>query len=187
MTKGLDRRAARTKRMLRGALTSLLHTKGYEQITVRDILDEANVGRSTFYSHCRGKEDLLRRGLRMLRSELSPSAAPKHTPGGGNGFTFSRKLLEHVAAHRRIYPSVARGRSRAVVFEELRSVALGLLRDELKDATLDPAMPRELTEELIVGTFMSLLTFWLEHDTEYGPAQVDALFQRFILQGAGLR
>jgi AcrR family transcriptional regulator len=59
----LDRRSARTKRALRGALTSLLRTKTYDQITVQDILNEADVGRSTFYSHCRGKEDLLRRGL----------------------------------------------------------------------------------------------------------------------------
>jgi Bacterial regulatory proteins, tetR family len=43
----MDRRAARTRRALHGALMSLILRKGYEAITVRDIIDEADVARST--------------------------------------------------------------------------------------------------------------------------------------------
>src|SRR5215203_5096896 len=43
-----DRRVRRTRQLLRSALLSLIIEKGYERITVQDILDRADVGRSTF-------------------------------------------------------------------------------------------------------------------------------------------
>jgi AcrR family transcriptional regulator len=50
---------------------SLTLRKGYEAITVQDIIDEADVGGSTFYAHYTGKEDLLRSGFQSLRTELT--------------------------------------------------------------------------------------------------------------------
>ncbi|MEM6707029.1 MAG: TetR/AcrR family transcriptional regulator, partial [Acidobacteriota bacterium] len=54
-----DRRVTRTKRLLRQALMELVREKDYARITVQDILDRADVGRSTFYTHYRDKDDLL--------------------------------------------------------------------------------------------------------------------------------
>jgi AcrR family transcriptional regulator len=187
MAEKVDRRVLRTKQALRGALTTLLRTRSYDQITVEDILNEANVGRSTFYSHCRGKEDLLRRGLQMLRTELGEPAKMPHTARPATGFAFSLKMLEHVAEHRKVFPSISRGRGREVVLQELRSVSLALLREELASAPPDSTIPRELTEELVIGAFMSLLVFWLEHNTRYTPAALDAQFQRFMSEGVGKR
>jgi len=47
----MDRRAVRTRRSLHRALMSLILRKDYEVVTVQDIVDEADVGRSTFYAH----------------------------------------------------------------------------------------------------------------------------------------
>jgi hypothetical protein len=46
-----DHRSARTTAMLQDALISLIRKKRYEAITIKDICDAANVGRSTFYAH----------------------------------------------------------------------------------------------------------------------------------------
>jgi AcrR family transcriptional regulator len=54
-----DRRSQRTKRILVEALASLIQEKRYELITVQNIIDRADVGRSTFYEHYRDKEDLM--------------------------------------------------------------------------------------------------------------------------------
>ena len=56
--------------MLQHALTSLILKKGYEAITIQDICDAANVGRSTFYAHYTSKDDLKRSGFEHLRKEL---------------------------------------------------------------------------------------------------------------------
>ncbi|MCB0097425.1 MAG: TetR/AcrR family transcriptional regulator, partial [Caldilineaceae bacterium] len=54
-----DRRIQKTRRALQDALLTLIVERRYDKITVQDILDRANVGRSTFYAHYRDKDDLL--------------------------------------------------------------------------------------------------------------------------------
>ena len=66
----IDRRVARTRAMLQKAHISLILEKGYEAMTVEDICEAANVGRSTFYSHYTSKDDLRRSGLENLRRLL---------------------------------------------------------------------------------------------------------------------
>lgn len=46
-----DRRVRRSQRMLHEALRSLILEKGYDRVTVQDVIDRADVGRATFYAH----------------------------------------------------------------------------------------------------------------------------------------
>jgi AcrR family transcriptional regulator len=61
-----DRRVQRTRRLLHKAFMSLILEKKYESITVQEILDRADVGRSTFYMHFRDKDELLVSGFQYL-------------------------------------------------------------------------------------------------------------------------
>jgi len=73
-----DRRVQRTQQLLRAALLSLIEEKGFEALTLQEIIDRANVGRATFYAHFDRKEDLLVSGLDGLR--LALSSRHRHTP-----------------------------------------------------------------------------------------------------------
>src|SRR5690348_6127299 len=53
-----DARVLRTHGSLGDALVALMHEKPFDSITVQEVLDRAAVGRSTFYSHFRDKDDL---------------------------------------------------------------------------------------------------------------------------------
>ena len=55
----VDRRIQRTRQLLDDALIELILEKGYDKITVQNIVDQANAGRSTFYSHFLDKDDLM--------------------------------------------------------------------------------------------------------------------------------
>jgi AcrR family transcriptional regulator len=55
----VDRRVQKTKRLLSEALVALILEKGYAKVSIQDIIDRANVGRSTFYLHYENKEQLL--------------------------------------------------------------------------------------------------------------------------------
>src|SRR5262245_3678348 len=97
-----DRRVRRTRELLRNAFVSLVHEKGYDRITVQDILDRADVGRSTFYAHFRDKEDLLRSGFEDVHAALAAEkeAAERQS---GRDTPFLQPLLavfQHVEGYR---------------------------------------------------------------------------------------
>ena len=57
-TPKIDRRVRRTRDLLGDALVALMQEKPFETITVQHVLDRARIGRSTFYTHYRSKDDL---------------------------------------------------------------------------------------------------------------------------------
>ena len=56
----MERRRKKTRAAILAAFQELLACKRYENITVQDIIDAADVGRSTFYTHFETKDMLLR-------------------------------------------------------------------------------------------------------------------------------
>jgi AcrR family transcriptional regulator len=54
-----DPRIRRTRQLLHGALSTLMQTKGFDEISVQDITDAATVNRATFYDHYTDKFSLL--------------------------------------------------------------------------------------------------------------------------------
>jgi len=62
-SKKADRRTNRTRRSLSTALVDLVKEKRFDDITVQNVIDRADVGRSTFYSHFRDKDDLFQKKL----------------------------------------------------------------------------------------------------------------------------
>ena len=107
MTK-TDRRVQRTRELLQKALIELISERGYDAITIQDIVDRANVGRTTFYLHYSSKDELLISCHEAMVSEfhfgpfyslsrdelLSPEAPP--------GMTSAYRHLEDARA--RLYP-----------------------------------------------------------------------------------
>src|SRR5205823_6790715 len=74
-----DQRAQRTRQIIQGALFSLIQEKGFETLSVQDIVDHANVGRMTFYRHFDNMEDLLVSGFEGLRASLKERQDRKST------------------------------------------------------------------------------------------------------------
>jgi AcrR family transcriptional regulator len=188
MTDTMDRRAVRTRRSLHGALMSLILRKGYEGVTVQDIIDEADIGRSTFYAHYTGKEDLLRSGFEMLRVEMTrvQRAARAEAKGSQRGpLAFSLAMFQHIAGYADIYRALVGGRGGLVAVNEIRRVLSDMVKAELSGVRNDRGIAKELRLQFVVDTFLTVLTWWLERKPKLAPHEVDAMFRCLALDGIG--
>lgn len=185
--KRMDRRAARTRKALHEALISLILRKGYDDITVQDLIDEADVGRSTFYAHYAGKEDLLRRGFEQLRADLmeSRSLSPRDAASaGGEPFAFSLTLFQHAEGYKDVYRALAGRSGGAVVIGRIRDVLVDFVREDLPTRQ-DAAIPKELALEFILSALLSVLTWWLKRRPDLAPTEVEGLFRQLMFGGVG--
>src|SRR5512138_551908 len=100
-----DRRALRTRQALSQALIALIQEKRYEAITVKDICDRANVGRSTFYAHYQDKDDLLASNFRQVMQSLDSRVEWQE-----GRFSFRvTPLFRHVQEHHYLYKALVWG------------------------------------------------------------------------------
>ena len=70
-----DRRVQRTRELLLDALFALIVERGYERLTIQNLLDRAGVGRATFYAHFESKDELLASSIARLRRCAQTAAA----------------------------------------------------------------------------------------------------------------
>lgn len=188
----MDRRVARTRGILQEALNRLTLKSGYEAVTIKDICDEANVGRSTFYAHFTSKDDLKRSGLEHLRHHL---LARQQAALAGDGapqdrtLSFSLVMLEHARDHAGLYKALVNDRGGSVALGFIREILGDLIRADLVGQHFEPAArptDREGTVQYLVGAFMSLMVWWLDSGAKLAPGEVDAIFRRLSLEGLAL-
>ena len=98
-------RAARTRGRLQHALRVLIEAKDYESIGIEEICSAAGVGRSTFYIHYSGKDDLKRASLDHLRNALvhRQQDALAGPPENDARLSFSLPMFEHAREHLDLY------------------------------------------------------------------------------------
>jgi AcrR family transcriptional regulator len=187
--KVLDRRILRTKAMLQQALNSLIPKKGYEAITIKDICDAANVGRSTFYAHYTSKDDLKRSGFEPLRKLLidrQRAALATARGDGSQNLGFSLPMFEHARDHRDHYRALVGSRGGTVSLATIRKILSDLARDELTitaDKNSADAIPGELVVQYVVGAYMAVMTWWLDAGAKLPPDRMDAMFRRLATEG----
>jgi len=185
-----DRRVARTRGMLQRALLSLILKKDYEAITIEEICEAANVGRSTFYSHYTSKDHLKRSSLdehlRGLLTDRQEHALARPGDIRDRSLGFSLSLFEHARDHVDLYRALASGRGGSLSLSGIRQILSDLVRHELAAMAgkkSDDVIPRELVVQYIVGAYMAVLTWWLDRGAKLPPERMDAMFRRLATKG----
>ena len=168
-----DRRVERTHELLLDALIALILERGWDEITVQDVCDRANVGRSTFYMHFANKEKLLLSGFdalhRTLRAQVGASEARDRT------FGFVRGLVEHVHESQRLFRAVVGKRSGLAVQRRFRQLLIQLTGEDLAVAGIVPKR-REAATHFLAGALFELLTWWVDTRTPLAPREMEVLF-----------
>jgi AcrR family transcriptional regulator len=181
-----DRRIQKTQNLLREALVSLIREKAYDSITVREILDRANVGRSTFYMHFRDKDQLLVSGIHDMLGSVHSAELPPSAKRYERIIWFSLSVFEYHHKHRHTGAARMGTRGRAIIHEHLRKVLAELIAGEFgKDFRSRRKASGQISPDLLVqyvaSTFILVLNWWLESRSPLLPKEVNDLFRALIL------
>jgi AcrR family transcriptional regulator len=188
MTSGRkDRRVERTRQLIRAAFRSLLEEKGYETLTVQEIIDRANVGKATFYAHFDSKDELFASGFDELRASLKARQHAVLSQGGDLGervFGFSHEVFVHANEYRDVFHAMSGKQSGVVVERLLRKLLADLVRDDVKGATergAANAVTIDAVAQFIAGGLFGLLAWWLNASPSLSAAEVNELFRKLAM------
>jgi AcrR family transcriptional regulator len=180
-----DRRIQKTQNLLRGALVSLISEKPYDSIVVKEILDRANVGRSTFYTHFRDKDDLLVSGIHEMLQPIQSTTQLAMGKRRDRILWFSLPIFEHHHQHRHAGGDRIGPRGRAILHDHLRKVLAEVIAGAIKKSTRDGrkpsrTIPVDLLCEYVASTFVLVLNWWLDKGMPQSPAEINDVFHKLI-------
>lgn len=183
-----DRRIQKTRKLLLEALFSLIREKPFDSIAVKEILDRANVGRSTFYMHFRDKQDLLVSGMHDLLGSVQTTELPASGSRYERMIGFSLPLFEHIQRHRQIGKATMGTRGWAIIHEHLQKMLAERIADHVgKEDRRNPAgvVPAELLVQFLASTFILVLNWWVDARSPLPAKKVNEFYRALVLPALG--
>lgn len=168
------------------ASVSLIREKGYEAVSVTEVLERANVGRSTFYVHYAGKDELLGSAIRDLMFPVPSRSLPSCGWQAGL-LDFSLPVFEYIGRH---LSSAGTGtafepKGWAIVHEQLMGVLTASIASEAPRKLQvrwksTPRMSTEFIAKYVASTFVFVLNWWLTERERISPREADDLFRTLV-------
>lgn len=175
-----DRRSQRTRQLIGDAFVDLLLEKGYEAMSIRDVIERANVGRSTFYSHFKDKEELFASQLDRLLETLSRHL-PLHVEQ--NPYFPSLGLFQHIQEQQKLFRALAWTSGMDVSTRHLQKSMTEKIEEKLRSDGKTYLVPIPVMANFLAGSFLTLVKWWLDNKMVYSPEEMDAMYRSLALAG----
>ena len=195
MTK-TDRRVQRTRELLQKALIDLIGVKGYDAITIQDIVDRANIGRTTFYLHYNSKDELFISCHEAMVSKFL--IAPLHplsqeellSPVAPQGL---KSAYQHLEDSRAMLYAIFQGKDSLLIMRQIRDWNAREIEANLRTvfAEAESTIPLDVLANYLAGAQIALMHWWLEKRQPHTLANLAQTFHRLqravILDAFGMR
>jgi AcrR family transcriptional regulator len=172
-----DRRVQKSRDLLQHALAHLIAEKPFGKITVQEIIDRANVGRTTFYAHFQSKEDLFISGhegmITMIVNSFIASDGALRPEPSSEVFNF----LSRIDLNRDTYYFLTRGSGMADVRQLLQERIAERLAARLGECYReeDCAIPFKVLAQNVGASMMTLINWWMVKRTPYSAQEMTAM------------
>jgi hypothetical protein len=176
MKNTVDRRIQKTKKSLTEALIYLVLEKGYEKVTIQDIIDKANVGRSTFYIHYESKEQLLIDGHNNLNIKMFDD------PSNSKEIDFLN-LFNHIAENKMLAKAMLGKKGGNIMTEFFKNnIALKIKKRYSKNFGKTKIDQKTLTylSEAAGAAIVSLIVSWIEDDMLFTAKEMASKAQNIV-------
>jgi AcrR family transcriptional regulator len=183
----VDRRVLRTRQGLHAALIALILEKRYDKITVQEIIDRANVGRSTFYAHFLDKDDLLISGFQRYDNEIAQKLeSAGEDDAARHLFLHSLVFFRHAYDHHELYWAMLNGGGGDILMGTARRhmhITIQRHLDEVVAAGNAAMIPMPVVTAFLAGALLSVLTWWLDNGMSLSPEQINNMYQSMAKSG----
>ena len=173
----MDRRQRKTREAVFRAFTGLLKEENYSKITVQQIIDRADIGRTTFYTHFETKDALLESFCADIFDHVfSENLYKEKTHDFSHDHDIRAKLkhiLYHLQDHMEYLPGILSGES--------RDIFMGYFKDRLKElfscvkAPYEASVPHDYMLNHLVSDFAEAVQWWSKNN-QYSPEDISGFF-----------
>jgi AcrR family transcriptional regulator len=181
LKKKVDRRQQRTKRQLSHALVELIQEKRFDDITVQNVIDRADVGRSTFYTHFRDKEDLLQQDWEKFLDLFAEHF--DWDKAGEGSFVPVAHLFDHLREAQPLYKGLVRSRKAESLFRTGSSYLSKRIEEALNarpKLSQQVSVPAPILANFLATELFSLLKWWLDHQMPESPERMDEIYHQLV-------
>lgn len=179
----MDRRQKKTRTAIFQAFSKLLETKRFRNITVQEIIDEANIGRSTFYAHFETKDALLKAMCsdifdHVFSHELMSEKTHDFSkaPYGLEGKI--THILYHLKDNKKDICGILSCEDGELFMDYFKQYLRQLFSNYMKSASIEA--PLEFTVNCLVGSFTEVIRMWIEHKMEYTPETIAGYYMKVM-------
>ena len=179
----MDRRQRKTREAIFKAFTELLSKKDFNQITVGEIIGNADVGRATFYSHFETKDFLLKEFCEELfchifDAENNSGHDHKHIFECDCSESVFLHLLQHLQKNDNNILILLSSQNNELFLRYFRSNIEILVEEHLAlfESKRDENIPLPFWKNHIVSTFVETIRWWIKNDMKETPEAITEYF-----------
>ena len=177
----MDRRQQKTRTAIFQAFNRLLEERHFNNITVQDILDEANIGRSTFYAHFETKDALLKEMCTDIFDHIFSHELHSET---SHDFSSSDHGLQEKITHLLYHLKDNKGNVLGVLSGESGELFMRYFKEYLTEMfeqypeCIRQDVPKALVLNHLVGSFAEAVKWWIGNKMAMAPEELAACYLR---------
>lgn len=178
-------KVTKTQQKIKEAFIYLIHTKGFERLTISDITKYAHINRSTFYAHYQDKFDLIQffeqESIQALQGIITNRLAaamvsPENGPETMVTYDAIRKMLHYIGDNFDLLRALIGPGGDPHFVDEMKKILRSIIDADLYqvkgNTKMTTVIPDNYAHEIVVGDIANIVTFWLSQDNPESPDEV---------------
>ena len=182
----MDKRIIKTQDAIFNAFAVLINNKDYDDITIQDIIDESNIGRSTFYMHFKTKDELLSKISENIFNHVFSQTLTEeksHDFSKSNIFDYKHLIthtLYHIRDEKDLIKGIMSSKGNDVFLKSFKAYLRNLADSYFNNYRYSDNIPLELKKELLIDNFIVLIRYWINDGFMETPEKLTDYFVSLI-------
>lgn len=170
-----ERRKLRTRKKLKEATLALVLEKGFDNITIQEVVDLADLGRGTFYIHYHDLQDILwdiiQDGLKESLLDGKVRSQESNRPPGYLGYLIT---FETANRHQELYKVMLGSKGSALITHRVADYLAAEIQQGItaNEYMTEFTYPPEILAQFAIGALMRMTLWWLETPNNYTPEEM---------------